>query len=123
MRNPWTCRRLTAALVAAVTASAAPAAQAAPGVVDLGTLGGDFSDVGDMNDLGWIAGRAADATGIPHAVLWRGGRIMRIDIPGAADEPSNALDVNNRGQAEKRCGRSHERAVCRPTRSRSRPRF
>ena len=92
-------RLLAATVAASVTATAAAAAQAAPGVVDLGTLGGDFSDVGDMNDLGWIAGRAADPNGTPHAVLWRDGRIMRLDIPGAADQPSNALDVNNRGQA------------------------
>ena len=75
-----------------------------PSIRDLGTLGGDSSDVGDMSRSGWIAGRSADASGVPRAVLWRGGTTTRIAIPGPADQASNAIAVNDGGAAAVNAG-------------------
>ena len=75
-----------------------------PGIRDLGTLGGEVSEVGDMSRSGWIAGRATDAAGVSHAVLWRGGTLMRITIPGPADQATNAIAVNDAGVAAVNAG-------------------
>ena len=58
-----------------------------------------------MSRSGWIAGRAADAEGVAHAVLWRDGVITRLTIPGATDQASNALAVNDAGVAAVNAGR------------------
>ena len=75
-----------------------------PGIRDLGTLGGDSSEVGDMSRSGWIAGRATDAAGVSHAVLWRSGSARRITIPAPADQASNAVAVNDAGVAAVNAG-------------------
>jgi uncharacterized membrane protein len=44
------------------------------GKVDLPTLGGTFASSGDINSKGQMTGRASDASGVVHAVIWDVGK-------------------------------------------------
>jgi uncharacterized membrane protein len=42
--------------------------------VDLPTRGGTFASSGDINSKGQMTGRASDASGVVHAVIWELGK-------------------------------------------------
>jgi probable HAF family extracellular repeat protein len=99
---------ITGTALLAVLATPAPAGAQEPQhkseafqhyrVQDLGTLGAPFSQAAFVGDDGVVTGVSALADGAQHAVVWRGGKIKDIGVPGLGGPNNYAGPANARGQ-------------------------
>lgn len=84
---------LTGGLLASGSAAAAARLPRSPGarapaytIVQLGSLGGSASAGNSINDRGWIAGTSnLPGDKVTRAVVWRGGRLVRLGTLGGPD--------------------------------------
>jgi probable HAF family extracellular repeat protein len=82
------------ALLAALLTGSGAGASARPGAItSLGTLGGNWSSATALNDLAQVVGVSDTASGIPHAFLWRNGRMIDL-FAATPDDSSGAADIN-----------------------------